>query len=225
MTSKPQAGAEQAYWLDRIEKLRSDPWLFCSTCVFTLDQVDKENPIKRFPKDFEYLKLYAKIWQRERLIAVPKSRRMFMSWANIALYLWDTMFHIGRLNAFVSKKEDDADDLVKRAKFILDNIPESELPKEFIPKYDYVFGELRFPEINSKIAGYPQGADQLRAYTFSGILADEAAFWEQAEKMYAASFPTLEGGGRMTMISSPGPGFFKRLVFDQMDEDKTSAEA
>lgn len=148
-----------------------------------------------------------------------------MSWVNIALYLWDTMFHVGRNNAFVSKKEDDADDLVKRAKFILENIPETELPKQFIPSWDYVFGKLRFPEINSYITGYPQGADQLRAYTFSGILGDEMAFWEKAEMMFAASMPTLEGGGRFTAISSPGPGFFKRLVFDRLDEAKHSSEA
>jgi hypothetical protein len=67
------------------------------------------------------------------------------------------------------------------------------------------------------IQGFPQGADQLRQFTFSGILADEMAFWNDAQEMYSASFPTLEGGGRFTAISSPGAGFFKALVFDQLD--------
>lgn len=207
----------EAQWIETLREYRTDPWVFLCECVYTLDQTDAVNPIKPFPKHLDYLKLYTRVWQKEKRIAVPKSRRMFMSWVNIALYTWDAMFHFGRHNAFVSKKEDDADDLVKRAKFILDHIPEEKLPKELIAKYEYTFGKIKFPELNSIIQGFPSGADQLRAYTLSGILGDESAFWEDAQKMYSASFPTLEGGGRMTMISSPAPGFFKRLVFDQLD--------
>ncbi len=44
------------------------------------------------------------------------------------------------------------------------------------------------------------------------------AFWKDAQKMYAGAYPTLEGGGRFTAISSAGPGFFKRLVHDTLDE-------
>ncbi len=215
----------EAHWIEKLSLYRSDPWAFLSECVYTLDQTDAENPIKKFPVHLKYLKLYARIWQREKLVAVPKSRRMYMSWMNLALYLWDTLFHIGRANAFVSKKEDDADDLVKRAKFIYDNIPEDVLPKALLPRAVYTYGKLRFPDIDSQIQGFPQGADQLRAFTFSGILADEMAFWEEAQKMYAASFPTLEGGGRFTAISSPGPGFFKRLVFDKLDVETEGSDA
>lgn len=205
----------------RVMAIRQDPWEFCRQAVYTLDQTDQSNPIKRHPAETEmgpYLKLYTRIWQRERFLLVPKSRRMFMSWQNLALYTHDALWHIGRHHAFVSKKEDDADDLIKRAKFILDNIPESVIPRELIPRYEYVFCELRFPELESKIQGFPHGADQLRAYTFSGILADEMAFWPDAQKMYSSAMPTLEGGGRFTGISSPGPGFFKHLVFDTLDE-------
>lgn len=215
----------EAQWIDKLRLYREDPWAFCSDCVFTQDQTDEKTPIKAFPKHLDYLRLYTRIWQKEKFIAVPKSRRMFMSWMNIILYTWDTAFHIGKFNAFVSKKEDDADELVKRAKFILDHIPEDKLPRQFIPKYEYVFGKLKFPEINSMIQGFPQGADQLRQFTFSGILGDELAFWENAQEMYASSFPTLEGGGRFTAISSPAPGFFKRLVFDQLDSERDGEQA
>jgi hypothetical protein len=212
-------------WLEKLTLYRTDPWAFCTDCVYTLDQADEKEPVKKFPSHFDYLKLYTRVWQKERLIAVPKSRRMFISWVNIALYTWDTAFHIGKFNAFVSKKEDDADELVKRSKFILDNIPEDKLPRQFIPKYEYVFGKLRFPEINSMIQGFPQGADQLRQFTFSGIFGDEMVFWENAQAMYAASFPTLEGGGRFTAVSSPGPGFFRRIVFDQIDQAREEEES
>jgi len=202
--------------LENYVRYKNDAWAFITECVFTLDQVDKHNPIKRFPNR-EYLKLLCKTWQKYPLFAVPKSRRMTVSWTFISLYLWDTIFNKGRFQAFVSKKEDDAHELVQRAKFILDHIDEDKLPRDLIPQYKDKYCTLEFPEINSVIRGFPQGADQLRQFTFSGILGDECAFWEHAQKFYSASFPTIDGGGRMSLVSSPAPGFFKRLCYDRMD--------
>lgn len=199
------------------KRYATDPWEFAKDCVYTKDQVDLMSPIKRFPSEMEYLKLYFRVWQRVNLLAIPKSRRMFLSWGTITLYLWDTIFHLGRHNAFVSKKEDDADDLLKRAKFIYDNIPEDKIPKKLLPKCEPKYCDLSFPDIESKIQGFPQGSDQLRAFTFSGIFWDEMAFMEKAELAYAATLPTIEGGGRMTCVSTAAPSFFKKIVFDGID--------
>jgi len=203
--------------LDRYDRIRNDPWEFLKTCVYTLDQVDLSCPIKKFPAHFGYLYAYTRCWQAYPRILVPKSRRMFMSWENIALYLWDAMFHSGRFEGFVSRKEEAADDLVKRAEFIYDHIPEDVIPRDLLPRKSSKFCNLIFPDINSQIQGFPQGADQLRQFTFSGILGDEMAFWEHAQAMYSSSVPTLEGGGRFTGVSSPAPGFFKAMVHDELD--------
>lgn len=201
---------------ENLVRYKLDPWAFLMECCFTLDQVDKVKPVKTLP-DREYGRIYAQMWHKNPLLAVPKTRRMTMSWYTIALYVWDTIFHDGRFNAFVSKKEDDANELVSRAKFILDNIPADKIPRALLPPYESKFCVLDFPSIKSKIQGFPQGADQLRQFTFSGIFGDESAFWDNAQKFYAASFPTIDGGGRMTLVSSPAPGFFKKLCFDAMD--------
>lgn len=213
---------ETADVLERLRLIRNDPWEFLK-CVNTLDPADKTNPVKKFPVDLDYLKYYVRVWEKYPKILVPKSRRMKMSWVNIALYAWDTAFHKGRHNAFVSKKEDDSNELIKKADFILKNVDEAMLPKELIPKYELTFNKLNFVETNSIIQGFASGADQLRQFTFSGIFADEIAFWVDAEQMYSASIPTLEGGGRFTGVSSPAPGFFKRLVFDELDLDDGTA--
>lgn len=202
----------------RIQKIRKDPLEFLRG-VRTLDQVDSKCPIKPFPVHLDYVQLYCGLWVRERFIAVPKSRRMKMTWTNIALYTWDTLFNVGKAQAFVSKKETDACDLVDRAKFIIEHLDHSIIPKDIVPKHDSRYGKLWFPEIHSSIEAFPQGADQLRQFTFSGILADEMGFWDNAQEMYSGSVPTLEGGGRFTAISSAAPGFFKRLVFDELDQD------
>lgn len=211
--------------LERFQLIRNDPWEFLKA-VRTLDPSDKVNPIKQFPTNLEYIKLYIRVWQKEPHLLVPKSRRMKMSWLNIILYTWDSMFHTGRHNAFVSKKEDDSNEIIKKAQFIIENLNPDIIPKGLIPKYEVVFNRINFPEIHSVIQGFPSGADQLRQFTFSGILADEMAFWDNAEQMYSASIPTLEGGGKFTALSSAAPGFFKHMVNDDMnflDETPTRA--
>lgn len=162
------------------------------------------------------------MWQKHLLIGIPKSRRMTCSWNFISLYTHDTIFNEGRFNGFVSKKEDDAGELVARAEFIFRHIPDWRIPSALLPKLKN--GKMskqppimEFEDVNSKIQGFPQGADQLRQFTLSGILGDECAFWPDAQAFYSASAPTLEGGGRMTLISSRSPGFFKKIVFDQLD--------
>jgi hypothetical protein len=205
-------------YLERFKAMKRDPWEFATKMVFTKDEVDRINPIKRFPANLQYQKLYMRIWQKFPKVAVPKSRRMMMSWTNILLYTWDTLFNVGRQQAFVSKKETDSHELIERSKFILENLDFSYCPKELFPAWSCKFGELAFKETGSRLLGFPSGADQLRQFTFSGLLFDEAAFWENAEEAYSSAVPTIEGGGRLTLISSPAPGFFKNIVFDQLDD-------
>lgn len=201
--------------LDLVTKVATDPWEYLHY-VFTKDEVDQHMPVKRFPVQLEYLKLLVRIWQKRRLLAIPKSRRMKISWTMLSLYSWKAMFKLQRHIGLVSKKEDDADELVRRVRFVVDHLDER-IPREF-RRYEYKFNKLWFPETDSIIQGFPQGADQLRQFTLSDIFGDESAFWEEAQKMYSASFPTIEGGGNMALVSSPAPGFFKKIVFDKLDD-------
>ena len=99
-----------------------DPYYFMTHWAYTLDVHDDENPIRLFPEK-EYIKIIVDIWLNNQLLLIPKSRQMMMSWIFTTLYLWDTQFHEGRLTFFQSKKSEDADDLVKRAKFVYDHEP------------------------------------------------------------------------------------------------------
>ena len=204
--------------LKTLDRIRNDPWEFLK-CVYTKDEIDPVNPIKKFPVHLEYLHYFVRIWEKEKLLVVPKSRRMKMSWVNVSLFVWEAMFHVGRRIAFVSKKEEGSIDLIKRAAFIAANLDKNMISKELIPKFIHSKGKLEFPEMESAIEGYPSGADQLRQYTFSGIMVDEHAFLPNAEEMYGASMPTTEGGGRFVSLSSAAPGFMRKLVYDKIDED------
>ncbi len=147
---------------------------------------------------------------------------MTASWSFISLFVHDAIFNRERHLAFVSKKEEDSYELVKRAEFIYRKIPAWRIPPELLPKIrnNSVTRKppiLEFEENGSKIQGFPQGEDQLRQFTLSGILEDECAFWEDAEGSYAGAKPTTDGGGRLTLISSRAPSFFKKVVFDQLN--------
>lgn len=213
--------AESDPILEAYRKVVNDPFEFLKIC-FTKDEVDRKNPIKRFPYELAYLNFYVRLWQRRKKIAIHKSRRMKMSWTNIALVLWDAMFHKGTHQAMVSKKEADADALVKRAEFLYKNLDTSVIPRDLFPKAIGTFNQLNIPDMDSRIEGFPSGADQLRQYTLTRIVGDEMAFWDNAEEMYSASLPTLEGGGSFVGLSSPAPGFFKRLCDDKLDQDDMS---
>ena len=208
-------------YLKNFIRCQRDPWFFLSNGVFTQDQVDMENPIKRYPADWDYLYLMTRLWEQNKLMAVPKSRRMTASWTFLPLQLWLALFKPGMHCAVVSKKEDDSAELLARIEFVYKHIPESFLPKELLPKLKN--GRMsKSPPVmefdnGSVIRGTAMGADQLRQFTFSSIFGDECAFWENAEKFYAAAKPTIDGGGRMALVSSRSPGFFKKIVFDQID--------
>ena len=188
-----------------------NPWAMVEDeCIFTLDQTDLLNPIKPFPNK-KWLEVISQIWKDENLLALFKSRRMTITWLMVFLHLWLAMFREGVAIFFVSDKEDKSDELVKRAEFIYKYIPDSMVLKPRI-KSSYCY--LEFPGLNSYIQGVPQGADQLRQFTASAILADEVAFWEKARETFMAMKPTTDGGGKVTLISSPREGFMKDLCFD-----------
>lgn len=225
------------------EKCRRDPWYWLMNWVFTLDSHDIGNPIKKFP-DADYLKVLTYIWagpvvypqwnkdlehlldDNERmdiftnwssLMAVPKSRQMKVSWLFTALYLWQAEFYEGSNIFFQSKKEEDADNLIKRSKFMYDHQP------FFLKRYqvnpgnrgEHTYCKMEFPEINSVIKGIPEGGDQIRMHTATGIFADEMAFQPSAEDAFTAAKPTIDGGGRFTAVSTANPGFFHLLVDDR----------
>lgn len=210
MTLEPTIPPE----IETLRRYRASCVDFGREAAFTIDQTDKANPVKPFPMDKPYLPWVITQMVEEALFALVKHRRMVCTWSMCLVFLWDAMFYEGRFNALISKKEEDSDDLVRRCKFIYDNLPKGIIK----PKAVYKYTELSFPEIDSKIKGFAQGPDQLRQYTCSRIGGDEIAFWPQARATFVAMKPTLEGGGKVTLISTRYPGFFKELIEDTLDQ-------
>jgi phage FluMu gp28-like protein len=193
-----------------VDKWARHPWAFVRDACLTQDEAD-EGKIKKFP-DLPYLRHICEVWQANKMLAIPKSRRMMLTWLMLALHLHMALF-TPRSAIFVqSKKAEDSDYLIrdKRMLFIYNHLPawtrNFGLPeaknKEFLVSFSN----------GSEIHAVSQGADQLRQYTATAVMCDEIAFWEKAADTWRALRPIVQGGGRVTLISSASPGFFEVVV-------------
>ena len=193
----------------------NDPYLFLVECVQTLDQA--KQAIRPFP-DKEYLRYLTALWLKEPQLLVEKSRRMIVTWVMVALHYWMFRFRPGSKIGFMARKEGKSEsegsaELVWRAWFIHQHLPPVLPPLDV----EYHFCRLYSPSTHAEIIGLGEGADQARQHTFSAVFADEMGFWTWARETYNALRPTLEGGGRLTCVSTANPGFFDTLVHDQLN--------
>ena len=198
---------------DKSQVYKNDLMSFLKELVYTLDEHDRVHPIKRLPMEKEYLQDMANLFLTEKLLILEKSRQMLVTWLMVACHLWDVMFHEGRRIFFQSKKEQAANNLVDRAKFIYEHLPD--WLKQMYPANPPAYCKLEFGKHNSIIQGIPQGAEQLRQYTASRIFSDEMPFQEKNEEAFIAAKPTLTGGGNFIGCGSPNfKEFFYRLKSD-----------
>lgn len=179
--------------------------------------------IRQFPYYLPYIKPIAETWLTEQIVCIPKSRDMVATWQVVAYYTWDTYFHHGRQNFFQSEKSGKSKMLVRRAEFIIKQMPEFlKLHKAIFGVGEANSGQLIIPAVESEIIGLPQGPDQIRMHHPSGVYLDEAAYHLLAGETFAAIKPAIQAGGRMTLVSSANPGFFQLACQDKLDEESAS---
>lgn len=198
-----------------IDNWAADPSRFIADCVVTRDEAD-EGKTKPFP-DLEYLRVIDERFITCPILAIPKSRRMIITWRLLALHLWWGLFRPNQHIFFQSKKAADSAYLLGDERFLF--------------MYNHLPGHHRWPRIVRKIKdsdgkGYDslqldngtrfdaiaEGPDQLRQYTASRVYCTEMAFWERARDTWTSLRPTIQGGGKIVIDSSANPGFFQQLV-------------
>ncbi len=193
------------------EACRLDPWFFIKNFMFTMDEHDLKNPIKRFPAHL-YAEKITRAWHKHNKLGIVKARQIMLSWLMVGLYFWLAFFHKGALVFFVSKKEEDADSLLDRARIIYDNLPE---PWKIGNPVSQKYCHLEFPDQHSRIRALPSGTNQIRMHTSSGILLDEAAFQDNQRDNCTSAFPSVRRGGKLTLVSTPnGPNYFSEIIND-----------
>jgi len=208
--------------------------------VYTKDSHDKETPRKLLlGDDPDYAKVVFLYMLACNNLDIPKSRQIRMSWFSTAFSVWYAMTAPYREVIYQTKKEEDAHAMVSegsknptggRMDFILQHLPPFLQDPNIISGRGNQVGSLIFspkeddpsgatiPWNGSKIHALPQGAHQVRQYTFSLMVSDESAFQEEYEAAMVAAQPAATGGGKIISLSSVDSGSaFNRRVLEAPD--------
>lgn len=224
-------------YVERATAYATDPWAWLAGCVTTVDELDGANPVKPFPTGvcracaryvggavaqcavcsgplvpLTYLRDLARQWATgvPPLLLVPKARRMRMTWLFVALHVWLALQRPHAAIFFVSSKEEKSAELIERAHGILRRLPPEGGGGRLV---DAKNNPPRLMLDNgATLTGVAEGADQLRQYTATAILADEFGTWNWPRAAFSAMKPCLDGGGRMTLLSSAWPGTWAEMV-------------
>jgi hypothetical protein len=223
--------------IHRAERYRVDPWAWLRDCVTTVDELDATNPIKPFPvavcrpcaryvggrpvtcpacagplAPLTYLRDLARqvASGSPPLLLVPKARRMRMTWCFVAVHVWLALQRPHANIFFVSSKEEKSGDLIERAHGILARLPIEGGGGRLVERKNSP-PTLRLDN-DAMLMGIAEGADQLRQYTATAILADEFGTWQYPRAAFSAMRPCIDGGGRLTLLSSAWPGTWGDMI-------------
>ncbi|MDR3564778.1 MAG: hypothetical protein P4N59_25565 [Negativicutes bacterium] len=198
-----------------VDSYAGDPSLFIDQCIVTRDEADAGR-IKPMPRK-DYLYLIDRRFSECPVLAIPKSRRMLVTWRLLALHLWHGLFQPNQTIFIQSKKAEDSAYLLgdDRLLFLYRHLPQRQGWPKITRKIKDAAGKgYSAVQLDNGTAYYAvaEGADQLRQYTASRVYCTEMAFWDRAEATWTSLRPTIQGGGRIVIDSSANPGFFQRLV-------------
>ncbi len=184
--------------IDEIMKCVISPWYFMVNYVKTFE---REKGEVCFPK-YYYLKQLLYDLLSERRLVILKSRQMLVTWTSVAFCLWEAVFRGDTDILFISKREDDSKEAIRRMKFIFDRLPESFKPR-IGENTKYV---IEFPGRNSRLMALPTHPNIGRTFAPTRIIWDEMACTPYDREIYGSLQPSLDGGGFFVGIStSQGP--------------------
>lgn len=196
--------------LASLEKIYAvDCWRWMKDQVITIDEASQEK--RPFP-DMDYLHDIVDVLvdPDQRLIAIAKSRRMFVTWLLSIWGCWITRYHEHHAMLWQSQNEAKAAYVLdKRMTFVEDNLATPQLRRKYktIRTTQGLIGRLTYEHSGSWTQAVPQGPDVFRSYTPSLLVIDECDFQPEAPLALAAAMPLAEKGVKLVIVStSNGPG-------------------
>lgn len=190
-----------------INKRCSTDGLYWLSYVSTVDEADRNNPVKPFPLEKEYISALWKVLTSSKRVVLAKSRQMTASWLMCAYCVWQARYHPHTAIYWQAQKDDDANSMVAlpgqaegRMQFI-----ESHLPGFLRQKIKTAEGRIVWPNA-SFVQALAGGANQIRGRVFSVYVGDEFAFQEEARGVYTAIAPLLQKGSQIVLVSTPNGG-------------------
>lgn len=153
------------------------------------------------------------------LVLILKARQLGLSWLCCAYALWLCLYRPGRVVLIFSKGQDEANEMLRRVKVMYHRLSPQlrgalpALAKENTEEMEWANG--------SRIKSMPATKSSGRTYTASLVILDEFAFIQWATDLYTALKPTIDGGGKLIILSTAnGTG---NLFFDLWERAKVGA--
>lgn len=155
----------------------------------------------------DYCRVVLNILCTERLIVIPKSRQVMITWLVCAYLIARAITRRNQLIVYQTKREEDALSFMSRVYFMYDHLPgwiRQIRPRTLPPKENKY--KLELTSQSSKIWGIPSGADIIRSNTVSIFFSDEVNFQPEAKASLRAAGPSLGSKGQGIWVSTANLG-------------------
>ncbi len=142
-----------------------------------------------------------------RLLIVPKSRQVLVTWLTAAFLVACALLNKTELSIYQTKREDDAIAFMEREFFLYNHLPgwlQKIRPKQPPQRENKM--KLELITQNSRIHGVPSGGDVVRMHTIRRFVADECNFQPEAKASLRAMAPALGDVGQAIYMSSANLG-------------------
>jgi hypothetical protein len=160
---------------------------------------------------------------KNKLVVALKARQLGFSWLSLAYAVWMIALHPGKSVLALSKTEEDAKELVRRAVFILRNLPDWMIRQSNAPDKNAIVFEFMATQVTihnpggepSFFRSFPAGQNSGAGFTGNLLILDEWALQQYAEEIWTAAYPTINRptGGQVIGISTMRLGsFFETVV-------------
>lgn len=183
-------------------------WDWACDEVVTLDEAMGQRT--RWPRDKAYLRELLTIFEERNFIAVPKSRRMMVTWAAALWAVWRARYHSDQKIFIQSDTESKAAFVVdQRCAFIEDHLRTPGIIRRYsaLRTSEGQIGKMVYQDTDSWIQAIAQGEEKIRGYTYSALISDEIEHQQEGHKALTAALPALEKDAKLIMIgTSNGPG-------------------
>lgn len=178
-----------------VHKIRRSHAYFTDTYCFVLsDEGNSEEwiPFTLWPSQFQVSKLL----QANRLVICLKARQLGLTWLALSFALWLVLFHPIATVLLFSRRDDEAVDLLSvRLRGMYDRLPAWLKVQSSPVSNDH---EWRLSN-GSRVLAFPTTAGD--SYTATLAIVDEADLSPDLGKLMRAVKPTIDGGGRMLLLS------------------------
>jgi hypothetical protein len=141
--------------------------------------------------------------ETESGVIILKARRLGMSWVVLAFALWLAIFQQGIRILILCKKEGDANKLLDRIRRMRDRMAANPDSAHILAGFEKGRDAVTTLSIGkSTIMALVGTEDSARSETCGFLILDEFAFQVGAAGIWQGGLPTIEGGGRMAVLST-----------------------